>query len=308
MRTAHSFETMGTVASISLETSGTIDGSAITRRARSRIEGLDRTLSRFRADSEISRLNAAPEKQVPLSEDTVSLLAAAHRWRLATGGVFDIAASTDSRSDASPAVELYERAARLTAGRLLDVGGIGKGFAADAARDLCLELGADRVLVNIGSSSIAVGDRETSGSEPWRIGVRSPYQGVPATLGYLLVRSGAVSFSGNTVGSPARQVVSRHILDPRTGTRALTDVALVGVAADDGTHAEALSTAFVIEGSRQALRSADAHGVGVIIFTSDARVLANRRLESSIRLATGIPAALARLAEPAGLIADSHQV
>ena len=144
----------------------------------------------------------------------------------------------------------------------LDLGGIAKGYTADACRDLAVELGASGVLVSVGSSSIAVyGTR--ADSSPWRVGMRDPNGGEASVGGVVELPAdgmASLSTSGDNLGplgarraqmppgAPSR-ARDHHIIDPRTGEPARSGVRQVSVVASCGVLAEALSTALLVDPS-----------------------------------------------------------
>lgn len=144
----------------------------------------------------------------------------------------------------------------------LDLGGIAKGYTADACRDLAVELGASGVLVSVGSSSIAVyGTR--ADSSPWRVGMRDPNGGEASVGGVVELPAdgmASLSTSGDNLGplgarraqmppgAPCR-ARDHHIIDPRTGEPARSGVRQVSVVASCGVLAEALSTALLVDPS-----------------------------------------------------------
>ncbi|WP_048771103.1 FAD:protein FMN transferase [Cellulomonas flavigena] len=144
----------------------------------------------------------------------------------------------------------------------LDLGGIAKGYTADACRDLAAELGASGVLVSVGSSSIAAyGTR--ADSSPWRVGMRDPNGGEASVGGVVELPAdgmASLSTSGDNLGplgagraqmppgAPSR-ARDHHIIDPRTGEPARSGVRQVSVVASCGVLAEALSTALLVDPS-----------------------------------------------------------
>jgi thiamine biosynthesis lipoprotein len=97
----------------------------------------------------------------------------------------------------------------------IDLGGIGKEYAADRAATICIERGVVHALVNLGGDVRAVGG-QPDGS-PWRIGIRDPRAPERAIAG-LDVVDGAVATSGDY--ERYFEVDGRrycHILDPRSG-------------------------------------------------------------------------------------------
>ncbi len=77
----------------------------------------------------------------------------------------------------------------------IDLGGIAKGAAADELRDAAVRLGAEGVLVSMGTSSIAVHGRRADGGE-WRVGLRDPDGPEDEWIGKVLLNGGALSTSG----------------------------------------------------------------------------------------------------------------
>ena len=84
----------------------------------------------------------------------------------------------------------------------LDLGGIAKGYTADACRDLAVSMGARGVLVSVGTSSVSVSGTRADGS-PWRAGLRDPHGAPTAIAGVVeLPADGMVSLStsGDNLG------------------------------------------------------------------------------------------------------------
>ena len=163
----------------------------------------------------------------------------------------------------------------------LDLGGIAKGYTADACRDLAVAMGACGVLVSVGTSSVSVFGTRADGSS-WRAGLRDPHGGPTSVAGIVELPAGgmaSLSTSGDNLGPLgvlAPEVVGRaagsasdhraretsretsvgdgrvfdhHIIDPRTGYPAHAGVRQVSVVASSGVLAEALSTALLVDPS-----------------------------------------------------------
>ncbi len=233
----------------------------------SRVHELARRWTRFEADSELSRLNAAPGRWCRVSTDTRRLAGHAYAgWRYSRGVFdpfvagrmaevgydrdFDDIATPDvppaawSRSAVRAPLEIDVQRSRVRVqpGFELDSGGIGKGLAADFAATEALRRGVRSVLVNLG------GDVRCAGSTPeggWRISLDDAWRpGTPSNWSIKLA-GGAVATS-----SPLRRAwryadgsTGHHLLDPRTGRSLQSRYAAVTVVARHGWVAEVLTKA-----------------------------------------------------------------
>jgi thiamine biosynthesis lipoprotein len=238
--------------------------------AQAEVAACEAALSRFDPSSDLSRLNAAAGAWTSVDPRLLEALGLAVRAREETSGRFDptvlpalVAAGYDrsfEQLDARPArplaqwragaaIELDERAgrARLEPGSAVDLGGIGKGYAAaralDAMRDAWPMLPG--ALVDLGGDLALWGEPPERG--PWRIAVTDPRRpGEPA--GTLLLRSGGVATSGRDVRRFGPNGTLHHLIDPATGVPAEPGPLAVTVVAPDPARAEAYATALAIAG------------------------------------------------------------
>lgn len=265
---------------------------------------LERTWSRFRPDSELSALNDRPGEWVPVSR---RLLEAVTRvlalWRV-TGGAFDASVldaleragydrtfAAIDRDDPRPAalpvqpvgcsaVEVDEGAGavRLPPGCRLDLGGIGKGLAADIVAEGLVDRGARSALVAVG------GDIRVCGQVPdggWCIPVEDPFR-PELTLFEHPLASGAVVTS-TTLIRTWRRAGRRyhHIVDPRTGAPVAGDVAAVVAGAPTAWWAEGIAKAALVLGPAGGVELLRSAGVGGWIFATDGSLVATTDAGSS---------------------------
>lgn len=106
----------------------------------------------------------------------------------------------------------------------LDLGGIAKGYTADACRDLAVSMGARGVLVSVGTSSVSVSGTRADGS-PWRAGLRDPHGAPTAIAGVVELPAGgmaSLSTSGDNLGplGDVRAVCAGHVAGPAAGSLA----------------------------------------------------------------------------------------
>ncbi len=267
---------MGTLVRISLYTDGEEGARAAFRAAFARIAEIDGALSDYRPESELNQVcRTAASMPVVVGGDLFGVLAASQRLAEESGGAFDITlgpvirlwrqARRDQRLPS--AAELREAEARsgyrmlhLDAashtvrldrpGMQLDLGAIGKGYAADAALAVLAKLGIASALV-AASGDLAFGD-PPPGRRGWRIGIDS-LAGEEGFTRVLELRNAAVSTSG--AGEQHADIGGRrysHIVDPATAT-GLTDPIAVTVVARRGIDADSLATAVSVLGPERGM-------------------------------------------------------
>lgn len=152
-------------------------------------------LSRTRPTSEVSKLNDARGEWVALSPSTLDLVQKSRAYSEASGGVFDVTMGSvtplwNFHEGVVPTREALDEALKHVDWRMIevdreagtarladseariDLGGIAKGYIADALAAVLREHGCDSAFVNLGGNVLTVGSK-TDGS-PWRIGVRDP--------------------------------------------------------------------------------------------------------------------------------------
>ena len=149
----------------------------------------------------------------------------------------------------------------LGEGSLLDLGGIGKGYAADCVLSYLKESGVQGALLSFGSSVAAVGEK--GDGTPFTVGLRHPRNST-GTVGTLTAPQGVLSVSGDyeryvTVGNERYH----HVLDPQSGYPSDTGVASVAVLCESGAYSDALSTAFLVMGQERALALLQGGGIAV---------------------------------------------
>ena len=267
---------MGTLVRITLYASGDQAAKDAFSAAFNRIRHLDRILSDYRPDSELNEITkAAVGRAVRVSEDLFAVLAGSQQLAEATGGAFDITQGPvvrlwrDARKTARvPDPAALQDAARRSgfrklhldaghrtvtldmAGMALDVGAIGKGYAASEAIAVLSGLGVSSALVAV-SGDLAFSEAPP-GQRGWRIAVHSgeTLPGIPAMLE---LTNAAVSTSGS--GEQHVDVDGRrysHIIDPTSGMGLVDDIT-VTVIARHGLDADGLDTAISVLGADRGL-------------------------------------------------------
>jgi thiamine biosynthesis lipoprotein len=226
---------------MSIDVRDDVDARRAAERAFQALREADRRFSTYRPDSEVSRLNAFPERHPPFSDDFREVFAIGEAAARDSGGAFRI-----RRADGS-----------------WDVDGVVKGWAAARAarafhaagrRDFCLNAGGDVAV------SGSPGD-----ARPWSVGIRSPYEPT-AMLAVLQVTDAAVATSG-------AYERGAHIVDGRDGSLA-TGLLSATVVADDLTTADVLATTVFALGPDGVDHALHSGARGVLAVDASGRILA----------------------------------
>ena len=258
-----------------------------------RINALEPALSRTREDSDLYRLNHADGAACEVSEDTYAAIEAAVQFAEWTGGAFDptMAPLTDlwgintdhahvpAQAEIDAALThvgyqnielLGNNQVRLLNGAQLDLGGIGKGFATDAAAAM-LD-GTRGVLATLGGNIGAYGENPNRDSGNWVVGIADPDDNA-AFIATVEVRGLSVVTSGD-YERYFEQDGKRyhHIFDPATGYPADSGLRSVTVIDESSTRADALTTALFVMGLEEGMAFCGQNDIAAVFVTADKQV------------------------------------
>ncbi len=288
------------------------EAAAASKAAFQRIDTLESYFSDYRPDSEVSglkRLGAdAPRGPIAISPDLLAVLTVAQKVSADSDGAFDVTVGplvelwrTAQRREALPSANAIAAArARVgwkkllvderggvsftVAAMALDLGGIAKGYAADAALAVLAAKGSTRALVAAGGD-VATND-PPPGETGWRVELaefdddptfEKRADAPPSARTVLLVAHQAVSTSGDRwrhveIGG----VRYSHVLDPATGF-GLTRRVLATIVAPDGTTADAMTkVASIFEPERALAFVAQHPGVETRVVTLESGIARTR--------------------------------
>jgi thiamine biosynthesis lipoprotein len=269
-------------------------------------EDWEQTLSRFRSDSELSSLNRHAGSYIQVSPIMIEVLKLAKQACLKSSGLvtpmvlrametagydkdFQLLEEQSFPSNKNPVnipdangIEIDEETqiVRIPNGAQLDFGGVAKGWAAHKAMNMLSELGP--VLVDAGGD-IAI-NSVRSGNFPWVIGVNDPFNR-GAYIERIYLGEGGVATSGRDhrqwrQGGELRH----HIIDPRTGRPAETDLLSVTVVAQDVLEAEMAAKTVLILGSRSGMDWLDCQeGVAGLAVLENGELLGSHGIERYLR-------------------------
>ncbi len=265
-------------------------------------EQWEQSLSRFRPDSDLSKLNNRSGRCVPVSKTLWEVLSVALTVAQQTDGIvvptllsallaagydrsFDQLAAGAGKSNKPPSptiagewrnIELRRNhRVCLPAGVTLDFGGIAKGWAAQQSVRRLLQYGP--ALVDAGGD-IAISGPRADGSK-WPIGITDPFA-PDKELELLMLERGGVATSGRDYRRWQQGGVERHhIIDPRNGQPAATNVMSATVIASDAMAAEVAAKVAFILGSDAGMQWLERHpSLAGLLVLEDGSALPSSRL------------------------------
>ena len=273
---------------------------------------LDALLSVTNEQSEIFKLNHAEGADVQLSPVVYELLESAVAYSEQFYEIFDCTISpvvalwgfyTDEfRVPSSEELEVAlrsvdyrnvqlkdENIVALKNGAQVDLGGIAKGYAAEKVRSILLSYQIENAILDLGGNVLAMGKRNDTNL--WRVAVRDPID-TTAQLCVFQVSDFALVTSGSYQRYFEKDGVRyHHILDPKTGMPAKSDLLSVTIITKNAVYADVLSTALFVMGYEEAVQfwrvSNDFEAVfvletGEIILTEGASSLLDSQIKALV--------------------------
>ena len=265
-------EVLSTWAEITLLTEDNYQAGRIFQKVWKGIEEEEESLSIFKEESEISRINSNAGDWVRVKGEVVDLIEMGLNYGKLSDGAFNIAIGPLTRlyrraketgkppppSEIKRAKELCllkdlfldKRNNRVKLGKKgmsLDLGGIAKGYIIDKAVNLLKGEGIKGGMINIGGDLVCFGKKE------WKIGVRDPFSN-DRIIASFNVRNKGVATSGDYERNfYLKGKFYHYLISPQSGkpTKELKSATII---ADTATKADALATAVFILGKEKGLK------------------------------------------------------
>lgn len=286
-------ETMGTTYLVQVsESLSESDRIALSRVIQETLEEVNRAMSTYLAESEVSRFNRAPVgDSVPLSEHSFRVFGEASRITELTGGAFDVTVAPLVRlwgfgAGASDRVQVPSdesiAAARAVVGashiRLgddppsvtkdaegveCDLSAIAKGYAVDMVAELLSRRGSRDYMVEVGGEVRTMG--KNAAGEAWRIGIEKPLPGVRELQRTLPLSGLSLATSGDyrNFYEHDGQLYS-HLIDPRKGRPVSHRLASVSVVDHTCMRADALASGLLVLGPEEGFELAVREDLAVL--------------------------------------------
>lgn len=267
------------------------------------IEKYDNLFSVTNLQSEIYKLNY--NKKLNLSEETLELISKSIEYSEKTNGLFDITVypilkewGFTTKSYNVPDKEVIESLlknvsyenimikdslAKLEHNSEIDLGGIAKGYIGDKCEAVLKRQGVTGGILSLGGNINAFGEKP--GAEYWSVGVEYPnstnYFGIIKVKDKNIISSGAYQRNfkiGNNL--------YHHIIDPKTGHPADSDLKLTTVIDDDGAFADAMSTALFVMGYNKAKEFSIKNNLSVILLNENDQLWISENIRDDFTLQT----------------------
>ncbi|MDO4941235.1 MAG: FAD:protein FMN transferase [Lachnospiraceae bacterium] len=242
--------------------------------AKTEIERLDDMWSVGNEKSEVSVLNK--EKQITASNETVELIECAQKISEETDGAFDITIyplmdlwgfTTQKYHVPKDAeivkilkkhigmdkviVEKESNTVTLLDGAQIDLGGIAKGFASQSVAQIFEEYQISHGIISLGGNVQAIG-KKPDGSR-WKVGIESPNDHFDMVGTYEAKDEAVITSGGYERYFEEDGKTYHHILDPKTGKPADSDLVSVTIVSKAGMKADCLSTTLFVLGKDKSI-------------------------------------------------------
>ncbi len=277
----------------------------------SKLSELENILSINKKDTLIDEINAhSGVSPVEVDEETYNLIEKSLYYSQLTSGAFDITIgpivklwnigfanfrvpSQTEIEHTLPLIDYHLVTLNKThhsvylekTGMQLDLGGIGKGYAADQVAQLLRQGGVEHAIIDLGGNIYTLGDKP--GNKLWTIGIQDPFNPRGESLGTISVANKSLVTSGiyERYNTAEDAKTYHHLLNPSTGYPFDNEIAGVSIISDSSTDGDALSTsafALGITSGMEFIESLD--GIDAIFVTTDKKVYLTSGVKETFNL------------------------
>jgi thiamine biosynthesis lipoprotein len=255
---------------------------------------MENTLSAQKETSELYKVNHRTEQTVTVSDELAECISEGLKYSEMSDGAFDITIlpvkdlwdfeSEDHTGEVPDDNAIQEELKKVdytkvhldgntltfdSADTMIDLGGIAKGYISAKLKEYLVDQGCMSGLINLGGNVSVIGSKP-DGSD-WTVGIQTPFDDRGTVLTTVSVSDTSVISSG--IYERYFEVdgtIYHHILDPRTGYPAETDLNQVTVIGDDDVAGDALATIGIVlgkDGMEQFLEENGLDQTEQVIFT-----------------------------------------
>lgn len=267
-----------------------------------RVNALDALLSRQRVQSALAKLNDANGAPVTVEPELYEVIETAVAYAELTDGAYDPTtaplselwqigteqAHVPTQAEIDAALQqvgwqkihlLGNNQIQLMQGAQIDLGGIGKGWAANDAAEICRTAGDDlHVLAQLGGNIIGFGENPNSDTGDWVIGVADPEKPTNYVAAIAVTNESVVTSGDYERYFEQNGKRYHHIFDPKTGYPADSGLRGVTVVDADSAKADALTTALFVMGLSRGLEFCAQHEIKAVFVTDAQEVIPTESL------------------------------
>lgn len=165
----------------------------------------------------------------------------------------------------------------------IDLGGIAKGYAADRAVQIYKQNKVNAAFINLGGNVKVFGEKPDKSN--WSVGVQEPFKNRGEIIGVINVKNDSVVTSGDYVRYfEDKGVKYHHIIDPRTGYPADSNLMSVTVISQSSMECDALSTAAFVLGDQEGMQFIKNYGAKAIFITKDKKLKMTSNMKEDFHL------------------------
>lgn len=298
---------MGTIIKVSLYDKKSED---VMNKVFDRIREIESEVSINKEGTELDKVNAAAGKEaVKVKEDTFTIVKEGLEYSKKTKGTFDITvgpivklwsiglpeAKVPTQEEINEKLkfvgykdlEINDKDKSIflkRPGMIIDLGGIAKGYAADAVSEVLKKEGVESAIIDLGGNVFAIGSKP--GGDPWRIGVQNPFDSRGQIVGSIAVTNKSVVTSGiyeRFIEENGKKY--HHILNPFTGYPYENEIAGITIISDKSIDGDALSTSVFSKGLKGGMDFLEKiQGIDTIFITKDKEVYITSGLKNNFTI------------------------
>lgn len=299
---------LGTLVNITLYDHQSED---LIEEAFSELSKLENILSVNKSNTLIDQINEnSGVSPVEVDEETYSLIEKSLYYSELTSGAFDITIgpivklwnigfpdfrvpSQSEINHALPLIDYHLITLNETnhsvylekAGMQLDLGAIGKGYAADKVAQMLRQRGVEHAIIDLGGNIYTLGDKP--GNKLWTVGIQDPFNPRGKVLGSIAVSNKSLVTSGiyERYNTAEDGKTYHHILNPSTGYPFDNEIAGVSIISDFSTDGDALSTSTFALGVKEGLDFIESlDGIDAIFVTTDKKIYTTSGIKENFNL------------------------
>ena len=254
------------------------------------LEKINQSTNMYSTSSEVSKINNSPAGvEVKVSSGIIKMLKVAREISHETDGAFDLTVAAVTQiwnfKGQNPSVPKEEEIAELKerinykdivineekntvikaySETKIDLGGIAKGYAADAIAEILKRSKAEGAIIDLGGNVVCVGKNPNAKDGEWKVGVQLPFRPTGEYEEIVKLEEGAVVTSGTYQRYfEADGEIYHHIINPKTGYPAEAEYSSVTIVSDSALVADCLATACFVIGEEKGVALAKKYSANI---------------------------------------------